>query len=141
MSVPMALLLSLSLAMAFLAVSTAAATDASWSTRPEDDLLNGLPGQPDVEFRHYAGYVGVGSGSGKVLFYWCSSTRHVRRRCCRSRVPSARDTHRGRRPVKCGGVWKAEGGGVEGRRRRWRRREQSSGRRGRRKRREEEDEQ
>ncbi|KAG8065340.1 hypothetical protein GUJ93_ZPchr0004g38664 [Zizania palustris] len=70
MSVPMALLLSLSLAMAFLAASAAAATGASWSTRPEDDLVNGLPGQPDVGFRHYAGYVGVGSGSSKALFYW-----------------------------------------------------------------------
>ncbi|KAG8095375.1 hypothetical protein GUJ93_ZPchr0012g22234 [Zizania palustris] len=69
MSVPMALLLSLLLAMAFLAASAAAATSASWSTRPEDDLLNGLPGQSDVGFRHYADYVGVGSGSGKTLFY------------------------------------------------------------------------
>ncbi|KAG8061732.1 hypothetical protein GUJ93_ZPchr0003g17535 [Zizania palustris] len=110
MSVPMALLLSLSLATAFLAALAAVATGASWSTRPEDDLLNGLPGQPDVGFRHYAGYVGVSLGSGKALFYWCSSTGRVRRRCCRSRAPSARDAHRGRRPVKCGGAWKAEGG-------------------------------
>ncbi|KAF0893441.1 hypothetical protein E2562_025238 [Oryza meyeriana var. granulata] len=62
-------LLSLSLATAFLAAS-AAATGVSRSPRPEDDLVVGLPGQPEVGFRHYAGYVGVGSGGGKALFYW-----------------------------------------------------------------------
>uniref|UniRef100_A0A0D9W7C3 Carboxypeptidase n=1 Tax=Leersia perrieri TaxID=77586 RepID=A0A0D9W7C3_9ORYZ len=61
-------LLSLSLAAAFLAAS-AAAKGESW--RPREDLVIGLPGQPKVGFRHYAGYVGVGSGgSGKALFYW-----------------------------------------------------------------------
>ncbi|KAG8056289.1 hypothetical protein GUJ93_ZPchr0002g25582 [Zizania palustris] len=73
---------------------------------------------------------------------FCSCTGRVQRRCCRCRATSARDAHRGRRLVKCGGAWKAEGGGVEGRRRRWRHREQSIGQRGREKerRREEEDE-
>lgn len=63
-------LLSLSLAVAFLAAASAAgATGASRSMRrPEEDLVAGLPGQPDVRFRHYAGYVGV--GNGKALFYW-----------------------------------------------------------------------
>uniref|UniRef100_A0A0D9ZN99 Carboxypeptidase n=1 Tax=Oryza glumipatula TaxID=40148 RepID=A0A0D9ZN99_9ORYZ len=65
-------LLSLSLAVAYLAASAAGATGASRSMRPEEDLVAGLPGQPDVRFRHYAGYVGVGSGggNGKALFYW-----------------------------------------------------------------------
>uniref|UniRef100_A0A0E0KT02 Carboxypeptidase n=1 Tax=Oryza punctata TaxID=4537 RepID=A0A0E0KT02_ORYPU len=67
-------LLSLSLAVAFLAASAAGATGASRSMRPEEDLVSGLPGQPDVRFRHYAGYVDVGVGSGggngKALFYW-----------------------------------------------------------------------
>ncbi|XP_038982825.1 serine carboxypeptidase-like 35 isoform X3 [Phoenix dactylifera] len=39
-------------------------------SRPESDRVTGLPGQPPVEFRHYAGYVMVGRGVGKALFYW-----------------------------------------------------------------------
>ncbi|XP_062184189.1 serine carboxypeptidase-like 35 [Phragmites australis] len=54
-----------------LATASAVATGASWrSQRPEADLVTGLPGQPAVGFRHYAGYVDVGSGGGKALFYW-----------------------------------------------------------------------
>lgn len=37
---------------------------------PESDRVTGLPGQPPVEFRHYAGYVMVGRGEEKALFYW-----------------------------------------------------------------------
>ncbi|PKA55034.1 Serine carboxypeptidase-like 35 [Apostasia shenzhenica] len=36
----------------------------------EADRVTALPGQPPVKFRHYAGYVGVGSGKEKALFYW-----------------------------------------------------------------------
>ncbi|CAN6240219.1 unnamed protein product [Urochloa humidicola] len=63
-------------AMAVLMVALATASDAAAgasprSPRPEADLVTGLPGQPAVGFRHYAGYVDVGSGgSGKALFYW-----------------------------------------------------------------------
>lgn len=34
----------------------------------ESDRVRGLPGQPEVGFRHYSGYVEV--GEGKALFYW-----------------------------------------------------------------------
>ncbi|KAJ8433446.1 hypothetical protein Cgig2_017406 [Carnegiea gigantea] len=34
------------------------------------DLVEGLPGQPKVKFRHYAGYVTVNASHGKALFYW-----------------------------------------------------------------------
>ncbi|KAJ0970129.1 hypothetical protein J5N97_023006 [Dioscorea zingiberensis] len=37
---------------------------------PESDLVTGLPGQPTVGFRHYAGYVPVGRSNDKALFYW-----------------------------------------------------------------------
>ncbi|KAL6903466.1 hypothetical protein ACP4OV_004279 [Aristida adscensionis] len=67
-------------AMALLALSLAtpsflAAEGAPrGSPRPEADLVTGLPGQPAVGFRHYAGYVDVGpaagGGGGKALFYW-----------------------------------------------------------------------
>ncbi|VAH85016.1 unnamed protein product [Triticum turgidum subsp. durum] len=40
------------------------------SPRPEGDLVTGLPGQPEVGFKHYAGYVDVGTGGDKALFYW-----------------------------------------------------------------------
>ncbi|XP_039137572.1 serine carboxypeptidase-like 35 isoform X1 [Dioscorea cayenensis subsp. rotundata] len=56
----------------FLIVSTlsdAAQTGAA-DLRPESDLVTGLPGQPPVEFRHYAGYVYVGQSKDKALFYW-----------------------------------------------------------------------
>ncbi|CAN8298713.1 unnamed protein product [Cochlearia groenlandica] len=37
----------------------------------EDDLVTGLPGQPPVKFRHYAGYVNLGpEQKQKSLFYW-----------------------------------------------------------------------
>ncbi|XP_010930631.1 serine carboxypeptidase-like 42 isoform X2 [Elaeis guineensis] len=37
---------------------------------PEEDLVVGLPGQPKVEFRQYAGYVDVDTKTGKSLFYY-----------------------------------------------------------------------
>ena len=59
--------------MLALATASGAASGAPRrSPRPEADLVTGLPGQPAVGFRHYAGYVDVGSrgGGGKALFYW-----------------------------------------------------------------------
>nr|XP_043611432.1 serine carboxypeptidase-like 31 [Erigeron canadensis] len=35
-----------------------------------DDLVINLPGQPNVDFRHYAGYVNVNESHGRALFYW-----------------------------------------------------------------------
>uniref|UniRef100_M8BEV1 Carboxypeptidase n=1 Tax=Aegilops tauschii TaxID=37682 RepID=M8BEV1_AEGTA len=61
------------MAMAFFllaAAASAAVAGASWSPRPEGDLVTGLPGQPEVGFKHYAGYVDVGTGGDKALFYW-----------------------------------------------------------------------
>ncbi|CAH2073553.1 unnamed protein product [Thlaspi arvense] len=41
------------------------------SGRKEDDLVTALPGQPPVNFRHYAGYVNLGpQQTQKALFYW-----------------------------------------------------------------------
>ncbi|PRQ28858.1 putative carboxypeptidase D [Rosa chinensis] len=34
------------------------------------DLVTNLPGQPAVDFRHYAGYVPVNETNGRALFYW-----------------------------------------------------------------------
>nr|POE76410.1 putative serine carboxypeptidase-like 30 [Quercus suber] len=34
------------------------------------DLVTGLPGQPNVNFKHYAGYVSVNEKKGRALFYW-----------------------------------------------------------------------
>ncbi|KAK1262577.1 Serine carboxypeptidase-like 34 [Acorus gramineus] len=36
----------------------------------EADLVHGLPGQPEIKFRQYAGYVTVDESHGKALFYW-----------------------------------------------------------------------
>ncbi|KAI4328641.1 hypothetical protein L6164_020977 [Bauhinia variegata] len=38
--------------------------------RREADRVTGLPGQPPVKFRHYAGYVKLRPSDGKALFYW-----------------------------------------------------------------------
>ncbi|KAK4802187.1 hypothetical protein SAY86_000390 [Trapa natans] len=37
---------------------------------PEEDLVVGLPGQPDVGFRQFAGYVDVDLRHGRSLFYY-----------------------------------------------------------------------
>ncbi|CAJ2678472.1 unnamed protein product [Trifolium pratense] len=34
------------------------------------DLVTNLPGQPHVDFKHYAGYVTVNETNGRELFYW-----------------------------------------------------------------------
>ncbi|KAH7521191.1 hypothetical protein FEM48_Zijuj07G0007200 [Ziziphus jujuba var. spinosa] len=36
----------------------------------EADRVVGLPGQPPVNFKHYAGYVTVNQTHGRALFYW-----------------------------------------------------------------------
>ncbi|KAK8966245.1 Serine carboxypeptidase-like 44 [Platanthera guangdongensis] len=36
----------------------------------EEDLVVGLPGQPEVDFRQFAGYVDVDEKTGKSLFYY-----------------------------------------------------------------------
>ncbi|KAK8993367.1 hypothetical protein V6N11_033468 [Hibiscus sabdariffa] len=40
------------------------------SCRQEADRVVELPGQPPVEFEHYAGYVTVNESHGRALFYW-----------------------------------------------------------------------
>ncbi|KAM0923789.1 hypothetical protein ACQ4PT_005311 [Festuca glaucescens] len=65
----MAYIALLCLATALLTASSAVA-GASWSPRPEADRVTGLPGQPEVGFRHYAGYVDVGTSGDRALFYW-----------------------------------------------------------------------
>lgn len=37
---------------------------------PSEDLVVTLPGQPNVEFRQYAGYVDVDVSHGRSLFYY-----------------------------------------------------------------------
>lgn len=37
---------------------------------PPEDLVEGLPGQPAVGFRQYAGYVDVDRKAGRSLFYY-----------------------------------------------------------------------
>ena len=40
------------------------------SSLGNDDLVTNLPGQPAVDFRHYAGFVSVNEKNGRALFYW-----------------------------------------------------------------------
>ncbi|KAL5721504.1 Serine carboxypeptidase-like 35 [Ranunculus cassubicifolius] len=39
-------------------------------SRPESDLVTNLPGQPAVNFKHFAGYVKLRKEDEKALFYW-----------------------------------------------------------------------
>ena len=38
--------------------------------RQKADRVKKLPGQPEVGFRQYAGYVTVNESHGRALFYW-----------------------------------------------------------------------
>ncbi|GLT96631.1 hypothetical protein SLE2022_142390 [Rubroshorea leprosula] len=42
----------------------------------EADRVTGLPGQPPVKFKHYAGYVTVSETHGRALFYWFFEATH-----------------------------------------------------------------
>ena len=37
---------------------------------PESDIVKNLPGQPAVNFNHYAGYIKLKPDKEKALFYW-----------------------------------------------------------------------
>ncbi|XP_027909819.1 serine carboxypeptidase-like 34 isoform X1 [Vigna unguiculata] len=70
------LLLLLSLTKEALAVSKLSLTDHVNSlsqevvTEQEADRVYGLPGQPPVKFKQYAGYITVDETHGRALFYW-----------------------------------------------------------------------
>ena len=55
--------------LVFYLVLLAAAAGADEFQREKDRVKN-LPGQPAVEFRHYAGYVKLRPQDEKALFYW-----------------------------------------------------------------------
>lgn len=45
-------------------------TDKKLNSFGTDDLVTNLPGQPNIDFRHYAGYITVNEINGRALFYW-----------------------------------------------------------------------
>ncbi|CAL9160771.1 unnamed protein product [Musa hybrid cultivar] len=59
-----------------LVVASCALSSAGSSLRQELDRVVGLPGQPPVGFRQYAGYVTIDEGLGKALFYWFFEATH-----------------------------------------------------------------
>ncbi|KAL2326050.1 hypothetical protein Fmac_025108 [Flemingia macrophylla] len=42
----------------------------------EADIVHGLPGQPEVKFKQYAGYITVNETHGRALFYWFFEATH-----------------------------------------------------------------
>ncbi|KAL9682494.1 hypothetical protein QQ045_014293 [Rhodiola kirilowii] len=44
--------------------------------RQAADRVTSLPGQPPVNFNHYAGYVTVNESHGRALFYWFFEATH-----------------------------------------------------------------
>ncbi|KAM7525121.1 hypothetical protein LguiA_015023 [Lonicera macranthoides] len=45
-------------------------TDKKTTFLGSEDLVTNLPGQPNVDFWHYAGYITVNEKTGRSLFYW-----------------------------------------------------------------------
>lgn len=45
-------------------------TDKKLHPLASDHLVTNLPGQPNVDFHHYAGYITVNEENGRALFYW-----------------------------------------------------------------------
>lgn len=45
-------------------------TVSSLTQEQENDRIAALPGQPNVEFSQYSGYVTVHKKHGRALFYW-----------------------------------------------------------------------
>ncbi|KAF6160836.1 hypothetical protein GIB67_036037 [Kingdonia uniflora] len=58
------------LVLGFVVIITATSTVVLGSEEQESDLVTDLPGQPEVKFRHYAGYIKVRPSEEKALFYW-----------------------------------------------------------------------
>ncbi|MCO5606827.1 hypothetical protein L7F22_061018 [Adiantum nelumboides] len=45
--------------------------EMDWKRAQEEDLIkDGLPGQPEVQFKQYSGYITVNASAGRALFYW-----------------------------------------------------------------------
>lgn len=45
-------------------------TNKTLNSLGSEDLVTNLPGQPNIDFRHYAGYITVNEENGRALFYW-----------------------------------------------------------------------
>jgi len=76
------LLLLLSFTNEGLAVSKLSVTDhdnylsQKVLAEQEADRVYGLPGQPPVKFKQYAGYITVNETHGRALFYWFLEATH-----------------------------------------------------------------
>ncbi|KAK9049381.1 hypothetical protein SSX86_031649 [Deinandra increscens subsp. villosa] len=71
-------LLTITLVLLLSEITVVVARHAQWSSttekkskiRSNDHLVSELPGQPNVDFQHYAGYVTINEIKGRALFYW-----------------------------------------------------------------------
>eukprot|EP00261_Vitis_vinifera_P039968 XP_019081211.1 PREDICTED: serine carboxypeptidase-like 35 isoform X4 [Vitis vinifera] len=63
-------LLIFCLVLQAMAAAAAASVAGAEELQQEKDRVKDLPGQPAVEFRHYAGYVKLRPQDEKALFYW-----------------------------------------------------------------------
>jgi len=77
------LLLLLSFTKQALSVSKLSVTDHNHNylsreilAEQEADRVYGLPGQPPVKFKQYAGYITVNETHGRALFYWFFEATH-----------------------------------------------------------------
>lgn len=58
-----------------LAFCAAMCADIGVLGRPQEHLVVGLPGQPKVDFKQFAGYVDVDEKAGKSLFYYFAESQ------------------------------------------------------------------
>ncbi|KAF5196031.1 Serine carboxypeptidase-like [Thalictrum thalictroides] len=56
--------------LAFINPVLGARQEKGLKLQASEDLVTDLPGQPNVGFRHYAGYINVNEKNGRALFYW-----------------------------------------------------------------------
>lgn len=70
------LLLTLGLSLARDVPQTTTLLSQQVLRQQEADRVVRLPGQPEVDFSHYSGYVTVNETHGRALFYWFFEAKH-----------------------------------------------------------------
>ncbi|CAM8943451.1 unnamed protein product [Rhodiola kirilowii] len=62
--------------LSFLLTAAVTPSLADYLHQQAADRVTALPGQPQVKFKHYAGYVTVNESHGRALFYWFFEATH-----------------------------------------------------------------
>ncbi|CAN1255046.1 Serine carboxypeptidase-like 34 [Linum perenne] len=71
--------LTIILSWLLLVASVVSSSSSKWREEQEQDRVTRLPGQPEVSFKQYSGYVTVNESHGRALFYWFFEATHNHR--------------------------------------------------------------